>query len=139
MCGVTDNDKKKKTCSGNNCKYKIDYGAVSSGNMIKDAFKFDTIVGNKKTNPVSMDVVFGCGMDQYNGLEGSDWAFDGTLGLGISNLTILSQLVASKHVKKNNWAHCFKSGSKGGSLAFGEIENQKEMKMTPLISKAKNP
>lgn len=72
-------------------------------------------------------------MDQYNGLDNSDWAFDGSLGVGMSNLSMLSQLIASKHVKKNIWSHCFKRESKGGTMAFGEVEMQKKIKMTPLV------
>lgn len=56
MCGVTDNDKREKTCTDKVCKYKLD---ISSGNMIKDTFKFNTVTGDRQTTPAPIDLVFG--------------------------------------------------------------------------------
>ncbi|KMZ62128.1 hypothetical protein ZOSMA_48G00480 [Zostera marina] len=116
------------------CKYKLDYGNgdMTSGNMVSDNLRMDSVIGDNQTTHKSANFVFGCGMEQTEDVASSDWASDGILGMGMSNLSLLSQLVASNLVKENTWSHCLRKDLAGGVLALGSVEMKKGIQMTPL-------
>lgn len=73
-----------------------------------------------------------CGSKLSGGLGAStDEALDGIIGFGQANASVLSQLAASKKVKKI-FSHCLDSIRGGGIFAIGEVAEPK-VNTTPLI------
>lgn len=72
-----------------------------------------------------------CGASQSADLISSDEAFDGILGFGKSNSSILSQLASSGKVK-NMFAHCLDGVNGGGIFAIGNVV-QPKVNMTSLV------
>ncbi|KAK4353951.1 hypothetical protein RND71_026145 [Anisodus tanguticus] len=72
-----------------------------------------------------------CGASQSGDLISSDETFDGILGFGKSNSSMLSQLASSGKVK-NMFAHCLDGVNGGGIFAIGNVV-QPKVNMTPLV------
>ncbi|CAN4106003.1 unnamed protein product [Withania somnifera] len=122
-------------CFGNNsCAYEIYYGdgSYSRGLFIEDIFQYDMVSGDLQTKPANGSVIFGCGTSQSGNLISSDEAFDGILGFGKSNSSVLSQLASSGKVKKM-FAHCLDGVNGGGIFAIGNVV-QPKVNMTPLVA-----
>ncbi|KAM3345127.1 aspartic proteinase 36 isoform X1 [Capsicum galapagoense] len=121
-------------CFGNgSCTYARHYGdgSYSTGFLVEDVVQYDLVSGDLQTEPANRSVIFGCGAQQYGNLISPDEAFDGILGFGKSNSSILSQLVSSGKVK-NMFAHCLDSVNGGGIFAIGNVV-QPEVNMTPMV------
>ncbi|KAH0674623.1 hypothetical protein KY284_025710 [Solanum tuberosum] len=121
-------------CSGNSsCMYDQAYGDGSStrGYFVEDVVQYNKVSGDLQTKSGNGSVIFGCGYSQSADLISSDEAFDGILGFGKSNSSILSQLASSGKVKKM-FAHCLDGVNGGGIFAIGNVV-QPKVNMTPLV------
>ncbi|TMW91081.1 hypothetical protein EJD97_014814 [Solanum chilense] len=121
-------------CSGNSsCTYTQNYGDGSStrGYFVEDVIQYDKVSGDLQTKSANGSVIFGCGVIQSGDLISSDEAFDGILGFGKSNSSILSQLASSGKVKKM-FAHCLDGLNDGGIFAVGNVV-QPKVNMTSLV------
>ncbi|XP_059318307.1 aspartic proteinase 39-like [Lycium ferocissimum] len=121
-------------CFGNSpCNYKQIYGdgSYSSGYLVEDVVQYDQVSGDLQTKSANGSVIFGCSASQSGDLSSSDEAFDGILGFGKSNSSILSQLASSGKVK-NMFAHCLDGVNGGGIFAIGNVV-QPKVNMTPLV------
>ncbi|WMV26315.1 hypothetical protein MTR67_019700 [Solanum verrucosum] len=122
-------------CSGNSsCMYDQAYGDGSStrGYFVEDVVQYNKVSGDLQTKSGNGSVIFGCGYSQSADLISSDETFDGILGFGKSNSSILSQLASSGKVKKM-FAHCLDGVNGGGIFAIGNVV-QPEVNMTPLVT-----
>ncbi|KAJ0681536.1 putative nepenthesin [Helianthus annuus] len=117
---------------GSQCSYVVRYGDGSSttGYFVRDNVQLNRISGDRQTSDMQGRIMFGCGSKQSGGLGKSQQALDGILGFGQSNASLISQLAASKKVKKM-FSHCL-SGSKGGIFAIGEVVHP-EVNSTPIL------
>lgn len=115
------------------CAYSVTYGDGSStaGFFVNDNVKLAQVSGNRKTTSMSGNVTFGCGAKQSGELGSSEQALDGIIGFGQSKTSMLSQLAASKKVKKM-FSHCLDGNKGGGIFAIGEVVHP-EVKTTPLL------
>lgn len=61
MCDLVDGERKKKTCSDNFCNYRMEFegGGITTGNMVEDVLRLNTVIENGQTSPVSAGFVFG--------------------------------------------------------------------------------
>ncbi|CAL5206836.1 unnamed protein product [Lathyrus oleraceus] len=116
------------------CPYSITYGdgSATTGYYVKDYLTFDSVNGNLHTAPQNSSIIFGCGAVQ-SGLLGSsnEEALDGIIGFGQANSSVLSQLAASRKVKKI-FSHCLDTIRGGGIFAIGELVEPK-VSTTPLV------
>ncbi|KAL6587699.1 hypothetical protein OROMI_000677 [Orobanche minor] len=96
-------------CTANmSCPYLEIYGDGSStaGYFVKDVVHYDRVSGDLETASANGSITFGCGARQSGDLGSStDEALDGILGFGKSNSSMISQLAATRKVKKI-FAHC---------------------------------
>ncbi|XP_011621574.1 aspartic proteinase-like protein 2 [Amborella trichopoda] len=118
--------------SKSSCDYSFQYGDGSgtNGHYVSDTMHFQTVVGDDSTSNSSASVIFGCSDSQTGGLTKSDRAVDGILGLGQSDLSIISQL-SSQGVAPKVFSHCLRAGG-GGILVLGEIV-EPGIVYTPII------
>ncbi|KAJ4885454.1 Eukaryotic aspartyl protease family protein [Raphanus sativus] len=123
------------TCEPNKkpCIYHVVYedGSTSDGDFIKDNITLDQVTGNHQTAPLAQEVVFGCGSNQSGQLGQSDSAVDGIMGFGKANTSIISQLAATRNVKRI-FSHCLDNVNGGGIFAVGEVESPL-VETTPLV------
>jgi hypothetical protein len=83
---------------------------------------------------LSLRIFYGlgrCGAGPSADLISADDAFDGILGFGKSNSSIISQLASSGRVKKM-FAHCLDGVNGGGIFAIGNVV-QPKVNTTPLV------
>ncbi|KAF5822390.1 putative cathepsin D [Helianthus annuus] len=86
-------------------------GSNSMGYLVKDLVQYHSVSGDFETRLENASVIFGCRTIQSGNLNSS---FDGILGFGKSNASVLSQL-ASLGVKRM-FAHCLDSYNMGGNI-----------------------
>ncbi|KAJ0810015.1 putative nepenthesin [Helianthus annuus] len=103
-------------------------GSNSMGYLVKDLVQYHSVSGDFETRLENASVIFGCRTIQSGNLNSS---FDGILGFGKSNASVLSQL-ASLGVKRM-FAHCLDSYNMGGIFAIGHVVQPKVINSTPLI------
>ncbi|KEH42941.1 putative nepenthesin [Medicago truncatula] len=116
------------------CPYSITYGdgSATTGYYVRDYLTFDRINGNLHTAPQNSSIIFGCGAVQSGTLgASSEEALDGIIGFGQENSSVLSQLAASRKVKKI-FSHCLDNIRGGGIFAIGELVEPK-VRTTPLV------
>ncbi|XP_024984319.1 aspartic proteinase-like protein 2 [Cynara cardunculus var. scolymus] len=115
------------------CLYTEIYGdgSESIGSFVKDAIQYDSVSGDFETKMATGSVVFGCGANQTGNLASSEEAFDGILGFGKSNSSVVSQLASYGKVKKM-FAHCLDGDNGGGIFAIGHVV-QPKVNSTHLI------
>ncbi|XP_065861559.1 aspartic proteinase 36 isoform X4 [Euphorbia lathyris] len=122
-------------CTANmSCPYLEIYGDGSStaGYFVKDVVHYDRVSGDLETASANGSIMFGCGARQSGDLGSSnDEALDGILGFGKSNSSMISQLAATRTVKKI-FAHCLDGRNGGGIFAIGHVV-QPKVNMTPLL------
>ncbi|XP_002515672.2 aspartic proteinase 36 isoform X1 [Ricinus communis] len=122
-------------CTANmSCPYLEIYGDGSStaGYFVKDVVQYDRVSGDLQTTSSNGSVIFGCGARQSGDLgPTNEEALDGILGFGKSNSSMISQLAATRKVKKI-FAHCLDGINGGGIFAIGHVV-QPKVNMTPLI------
>ncbi|KAJ9558887.1 hypothetical protein OSB04_013501 [Centaurea solstitialis] len=121
-------------CKANaSCLYTEFYadGSESTGSFFKDFIQYDSVSGDLETKLATGGVIFGCGANQTGNLASSEEAFDGILGFGKSNASVISQLASSGKVKKM-FAHCLDSDNGGGIFAIGHVV-QPKVNSTHLI------
>ncbi|KAJ0948359.1 putative aspartic peptidase A1 family, aspartic peptidase domain superfamily, xylanase inhibitor [Helianthus annuus] len=98
------------------------------GYLVKDLVQYHSVSGDFETRLENASVIFGCRTIQSGNLNSS---FDGILGFGKSNASVLSQL-ASLGVKRM-FAHCLDSYNMGGIFAIGHVVQPKVINSTPFI------
>lgn len=121
-------------CTANtSCFYTEVYGdgSYSMGYFVEDIVIYDRVSGDLQTTSANGSVIFGCGARQSGDLGSSDDALDGILGFGKSNSSMISQLAASRRVKKM-FAHCLDGVNGGGIFAIGHVV-QPQVNTTPLV------
>ncbi|PUZ43989.1 hypothetical protein GQ55_8G051700 [Panicum hallii var. hallii] len=97
------------------CDYTLTYADGSSiGVLMTDKFSLPMA----KASNDHPDLAIGCGYDQGKN-AGKIMTVDGTLGLGPSSVSLVSQLKNQKIITKNVIGHCL-STKGGGYLFFGE-------------------
>ncbi|KAI3697051.1 hypothetical protein L6452_29771 [Arctium lappa] len=112
-------------------------GSESTGSFVKDVIQYDSVSGDLETKLATGSVVFGCSSNQTGNLGSSEDAFDGILGFGKSNASVISQLASSGKVKKM-FAHCLDGDNGGGIFAIGHVV-QPKVNSTHLIQDANEP
>ncbi|GAU29746.1 hypothetical protein TSUD_392350 [Trifolium subterraneum] len=114
------------------CPYTITYGdgSATTGYYVRDYLTFDSVSGNLHTAPQNSSIIFGCGAVQSMG-SSNEGALDGIIGFGQANSSVLSQLAASRKVKKI-FSHCLDNIRGGGIFAIGELVEPK-VSTTPLV------
>ncbi|KAK9075136.1 hypothetical protein SSX86_003456 [Deinandra increscens subsp. villosa] len=132
FCSATLDPSNNGCIFGGRCSYVVRYGDGSSttGYFVRDDVQLERISGDLQTSDMKGSIMFGCGARQSGGLGESQQALDGILGFGESNSSLISQLAASKKVKKM-FSHCL-SSSKGGIFAIGEVVDP-EVNSTPYL------
>ncbi|KAJ4954531.1 hypothetical protein NE237_011314 [Protea cynaroides] len=113
------------------CLYGVEYqdGSTTSGYYVRDIIQYSNDSGNQTTSSKGT-VVFGCGAVQTEvGPSGGD--FDGILGFGQSNTSMISQLASEGKVKRK-FAHCLDGMNGGGIFAIGDVV-QPKVKTTPIV------
>lgn len=121
-------------CNANvTCLYTEVYGdgSYSMGFFVKDSVQYDQVSGDLQTKSANGTVIFGCGAGPSADLVSPDDAFDGILGFGKSNSSMISQLGSSGRVKKM-FAHCLDGENGGGIFAIGNVV-QPKVNMTSLL------
>ncbi|KZV44002.1 aspartic protein-like protein 2 [Dorcoceras hygrometricum] len=121
-------------CTANtSCFYTEVYGdgSYSMGYFVEDVIIYDRVSGDLQTTSANGSVIFGCGARQSGDLGSSDDALDGILGFGKSNSSMISQLAASRRVKRM-FAHCLDGVNGGGIFAIGHVV-QPQVNTTPLV------
>ncbi|KAL4574653.1 hypothetical protein LXL04_021489 [Taraxacum kok-saghyz] len=148
ICITTLSDPNIDCKAGMYCSYQVTYGDGSStmGYFVKDVIRLDKASGNLQTTFMNGSIAFGqvssfllisiyrCGSQQSGELGSSEQALDGILGFGQANSSMLSQLAASKRVKKV-FSHCLDGVKGGGIFAIGEVV-QPKVQTTPMIPEA---
>ncbi|KAK6925423.1 Xylanase inhibitor, N-terminal, partial [Dillenia turbinata] len=123
------------TClKGNQCGYTSNYADIidSSGFFVSDLMIFDLVYENDTAVICSTNITFGCTIS-LTGLPTLQGQADGIIGLGHSEVSILSQLASSEEIPKI-FSHCLMGeGFGGGVLLFGEIL-ETDLIYTPLVS-----
>ncbi|KAK6920171.1 Xylanase inhibitor, C-terminal [Dillenia turbinata] len=124
----------KTSClKGNLCGYTSSYADTidTLGYFVSDLMRFDITYENDTTATFSTNIIFGC-TTSLTGFPTSRGPADGIIGLGHSEVSILSQLASHEEVPKI-FSHCLMGeGSGGGVLVFGEILEE-DLIYTPLV------
>uniref|UniRef100_A0A7N0ZUK1 Peptidase A1 domain-containing protein n=1 Tax=Kalanchoe fedtschenkoi TaxID=63787 RepID=A0A7N0ZUK1_KALFE len=111
------------------CPYNIMYADTSgsSGHLVSDIIRFETLMENSTAGRSSAQLVFGCSTER-NGHED----VQGNLGLGHSAVSIVMQL-SEQGKAPRTLSHCLSGEVKGGGfLVFGRVELP-QMSRTPLV------